>query len=890
MLPYTPLHHLLFAAGAPDVLVMTSANRSSEPIAYEDDDALERLAGIADAFLVGERPIARRVDDSVVRAGPLGPVDPPARRAATRPAPSRRFRPIGRSSRSAPTSRTPSRWWWTARRSSASTSATSTHYEACRAFEETIARPARDVRRACATSCWWCTTRIRSIARPRTRCELAARRACGRPASSRARRLGARRARRVGRAGARREPRRHRLRRRRHASGAASSSSGSIRGGLRARGAPAPGGAARRRRGGAASGAGRGGLPRPARRPARPRPRAVRVPRALRSRAPPARSPGRACLPTTSAGRLFDTAAALLGFTRADHVRGPGRDLARAPCPAASGGRAVRLPVRRRRAGLAAAAAGRRRRTACAAAIRARSPGRSTAGVARGLCDAAVALCSRAQARHRRRVGRRVPERAAARRARDACSSGTGSSSGSTTPSRRTTAASAWDRPRSARSDHARALDRAEPGGPGPGGGRAAQGGRVCALHLRIGALSGRRARGVAGIVRDGLRRHAAGRVAAGDRGGAGRGLLPAVPGASATLEQRAVVLLCRVRHAHAAGASRAGSWSWSPWRSSNEPRATPGRSPEEHPQAERPGRARAAPAVPRGGRVRREPGLEPRRRQDDAAGADADRCSHPRLSGRRAGGRSGHRERRRPARAQRRAGAADHDRHGLPPRGRDGAAAPRGLGARPSSTSCSSRTWATSSAPRRTTWARSLRFVRVSVTEGEDKPLKYPTIFNTADVALITKIDLAEAVGFDWRRRAGQHPGRAPGHARRSASRPGPATGMDEFLGAARAPAGRAARRRGRRRRVMTSLLAVVRARVLPRHAARHRSRPRHRGDAPSSRVTGDRGSAAMIGIALGRGPHAHDPGRRAAASSCSAGSSRRAWASRSSSRSGSC
>ena len=74
MLPYTPLHHLLFAAGAPDVLVMTSANRSSEPIAYEDEDALERLAGIADCFLIGERPIARRVDDSVARAGAFGPV------------------------------------------------------------------------------------------------------------------------------------------------------------------------------------------------------------------------------------------------------------------------------------------------------------------------------------------------------------------------------------------------------------------------------------------------------------------------------------------------------------------------------------------------------------------------------------------------------------------------------------------------------------------------------------------------------------------------------------------------------------------------------------------------------------------------------------------------
>jgi hydrogenase maturation protein HypF len=74
MLPYTPLHHLLFAAAAPALLVMTSANRSSEPIAYEDADARRRLAGLADALLLGERPIARRVEDSVVRCGPLGPV------------------------------------------------------------------------------------------------------------------------------------------------------------------------------------------------------------------------------------------------------------------------------------------------------------------------------------------------------------------------------------------------------------------------------------------------------------------------------------------------------------------------------------------------------------------------------------------------------------------------------------------------------------------------------------------------------------------------------------------------------------------------------------------------------------------------------------------------
>lgn len=44
-----------------------------------------------------------------------------------------------------------------------------------------------------------------------------------------------------------------------------------------------------------------------------------------------------------------------------------------------------------------------------------------------------------------------------------------------------------------------------------------------------------------------------------------------------------------------------------------------------------------------------------------------------------------------------------------------------------------------------------SLRLVVLSVTEGEDKPRKYPTIFNTVDVAVITKMDIAEAAGFDW-------------------------------------------------------------------------------------------------------------------------------------------
>ncbi|HEY6769093.1 MAG TPA: carbamoyltransferase HypF [Candidatus Sulfotelmatobacter sp.] len=73
MLPYTPLHHLLLAADAPEALVMTSANRSSEPIAYEDEEAVSSLSEIADAFLIGQRPIARRVDDSVTRVGAFGP-------------------------------------------------------------------------------------------------------------------------------------------------------------------------------------------------------------------------------------------------------------------------------------------------------------------------------------------------------------------------------------------------------------------------------------------------------------------------------------------------------------------------------------------------------------------------------------------------------------------------------------------------------------------------------------------------------------------------------------------------------------------------------------------------------------------------------------------------
>ncbi len=90
MLPYTPLHHLLLAdladathepiggasesraTDAPAALVMTSGNVSDEPIAYSDEDAIARLTGIADVFLLHDRPIHMRTDDSVVRATSVG--------------------------------------------------------------------------------------------------------------------------------------------------------------------------------------------------------------------------------------------------------------------------------------------------------------------------------------------------------------------------------------------------------------------------------------------------------------------------------------------------------------------------------------------------------------------------------------------------------------------------------------------------------------------------------------------------------------------------------------------------------------------------------------------------------------------------------------------------
>ena len=65
MLPYTPIHHLLFE-GSSKALVMTSANISEEPICIGNDEALHRLSGVADSFLCHDREICLRCDDSVV--------------------------------------------------------------------------------------------------------------------------------------------------------------------------------------------------------------------------------------------------------------------------------------------------------------------------------------------------------------------------------------------------------------------------------------------------------------------------------------------------------------------------------------------------------------------------------------------------------------------------------------------------------------------------------------------------------------------------------------------------------------------------------------------------------------------------------------------------------
>jgi len=104
MLPYTPLHYLLFAPHPlapslqpPTALVMTSGNMSEEPIAYENDEARQRLSSLADAFLMHNRPIYTRCDDSVYRT-----VNTHQARPGTEIPPAATFYPLRRSRGYAP--------------------------------------------------------------------------------------------------------------------------------------------------------------------------------------------------------------------------------------------------------------------------------------------------------------------------------------------------------------------------------------------------------------------------------------------------------------------------------------------------------------------------------------------------------------------------------------------------------------------------------------------------------------------------------------------------------------------------------------------------------------------------------------------------------------------
>jgi len=138
-------------------------NRSSEPIAYEDEEALDRLSGIADAFLIGERPIARRVDDSVARDGVFGPVI--IRRArgyapgavASLPT-ARPILAVGADLKNSITLVVDGQSFMSQHIGDLA------HYESLRAFQDTI-QDLISMYESGQRNCSWCMIRIRSISR-----------------------------------------------------------------------------------------------------------------------------------------------------------------------------------------------------------------------------------------------------------------------------------------------------------------------------------------------------------------------------------------------------------------------------------------------------------------------------------------------------------------------------------------------------------------------------------------------------------------------------------------------------------------------------------------------------------------------------------------------------
>ncbi len=291
---------------------MTSANRSSEPIAYEDDDALERLAGIADAFLIGERPIARRVDDSVARVGAFGPAV--LRRArgyapgavATLPT-HRPILAVGADLKNTITLVVEGQAFVSQHIGDLD------HYQSFRAFQETIydlvsmyevdrddLLVVHDLHPQYAS-----TAHAEALVRSED-----ARRA----ASSRAHRFGAGGARRVDQARHRRQLRRHRIRRRRNIWGG-EFFVGSLKEGFERVAHLRRGGSRRRRRGGGIPGPGCRRISGPTRPCSRFYATSLSFPGRYQSALELVHKQVRTFL-TTSVGRLFDAAAALLGFTR----------------------------------------------------------------------------------------------------------------------------------------------------------------------------------------------------------------------------------------------------------------------------------------------------------------------------------------------------------------------------------------------------------------------------------------------------------------------------------------------------------------------------------------------------------------------------------------------